>query len=72
MIHNVTLNNYRSVCNYCTIYIVLLIITFIIIIGSSYEFFNFYWLNPRKVEEKGDQLGHPCGFSKSVFFRETG
>ena len=35
MIYNVTLNDHGNVCNYCTIYTVLLIITFIILMGSA-------------------------------------
>ena len=40
MIHNVNLNDHKKVCNSCTIYMVLLIITFIKIkwIGSVYSF----------------------------------
>ena len=33
MVYNATLNNYRKVYNSCTLYIVFLIITFILIIG---------------------------------------
>ena len=35
MIYNVTLNDHGNVCNYRTIYTVLLIITFIILMGSA-------------------------------------
>ena len=42
MIHNVTLNDYGKVCKSCTI--LLLIITFIIIIGISSVFFTFIGL----------------------------
>ena len=44
IIHNVNLNDYGKVCKSCTIYIVLLIITFMIIIGISSGFFYFHWL----------------------------
>ena len=42
MVYNATLNDCRSVCKSCTLYIVLLIITFIIIIGISGACFYFY------------------------------
>ena len=43
MIYNATLNDHRKVCNSCTIYIVLLVITFLIIIGISSAYFYFHW-----------------------------
>ena len=43
MIYNGTLNDYENVCNSCTIYIVLLVIAFLIIIGISSAHFYFYW-----------------------------
>ena len=33
VIHNVTLNDYEKVCNSCTIYLVLLVIAFLIMIN---------------------------------------
>ena len=39
MIHN----NYGNVCNSCTIYIVLFVISFLIIIGISTAFVYFHW-----------------------------
>ena len=42
-IYNKTLNSYRKVCNSCTIYIVLFVIAFLIIIGISSAYFCFYW-----------------------------
>ena len=47
MIYNVTLNDYGKVCKSCTIYIVLLIIIFVIIIGISSTFSHFYWLQKK-------------------------
>ena len=41
MVYNETLNDHENVCNSCTVYIVLLIIAFLIIIGSS-AYFYFY------------------------------
>ena len=41
MIYNVTLNDHGNVCNYHTIYTVLLIITFIILMGSASIY--LYW-----------------------------
>ena len=41
MIYNATLNYYEKVCNSCTIYIVLLIITLLVIIGISCAFIIF-------------------------------
>ena len=43
MSHNATFNDHRRVCNSCTIYIVLLVIAFSIIIGISSVFFYFHW-----------------------------
>ena len=48
-IHNVPLNNYEKVCRTCRIYIVLLIMTFVIIIGISSAFFYFYWLKKKSI-----------------------
>ena len=44
MIHNATLNDYRKVCQSCTIYIVLLVIAFLIIIGICSAFFLFLFV----------------------------
>ena len=41
MIYNGTLNEYGNVCNSCTIYIVLFVIAFLIIIGISRAYFYF-------------------------------
>ena len=38
MVYNGTLNDYGKAYNYCTIYIVLFVIAFLIIIGISSEF----------------------------------
>ena len=43
MISNVTLNDHGTVCKACTIYIVFLIITFILIMGSGSIYFYFSW-----------------------------
>ena len=43
MNYNATLNNQGSVCKYCTLYVVLLILTFKIILGISGACFYFYW-----------------------------
>ena len=43
MILNGTLNDHRKVCNSCTIYIVLFVIDFLIIIGISTAFVYFNW-----------------------------
>ena len=43
MAYNGSLNNYRKICNSCTIYIVLLVIAFSIIIGISSAFIYFHW-----------------------------
>ena len=43
MAYNGSLNNYRKICNSCTIYIVLLVIAFSIIIGISSAFVYFHW-----------------------------
>ena len=47
MIYNVSLNDHRKVCNFCTIYIVLLIITFIIFMDICSVYIYFY-LHTRK------------------------
>ena len=47
IIYNVTLSDYEKVCKSCTICIVLLFITFIIIIGIKSGFFYFYRLKKK-------------------------
>ena len=42
MIYNATLNDHRKVCNSCTIYIILLVTGFLIIIGSISAYFYFH------------------------------
>ena len=42
MIYNGTLNDYRKVCNSCTIYIALFVIAFLIIIVISSAFIYFH------------------------------
>ena len=41
MIYNTTL--YKKVCNFCTIYIVLFVIAFLIIFGITSAFICFHW-----------------------------
>ena len=43
VIYNSTLNDYRKICNSCTVYIVLLVIFFIISISISSIFIYFHW-----------------------------
>ena len=43
MIYNGTLNDYENIWNSCTIYIVLIVIAFLIIIGISSVFIYFQW-----------------------------
>ena len=43
MIYNVTLNNHERVCKSCTIHIVLLIIFFMIIMGTGSVCIFLYW-----------------------------
>ena len=43
MIYNVTLNDHGKVCNSCTMYIVLLIITSITLMCIGSVFIYFYW-----------------------------
>ena len=43
MIYNATLDDYKNVCNSCTIYILLFVIAFLIIIGISNAFNYFHW-----------------------------
>ena len=43
MIYNGTVNDYEKVCNSCSIYIVLFVIAFLIIIGISSAFIYFQW-----------------------------
>ena len=40
---SITLNNYGSACNFCTIYIVLFVIAFLIIISISSAFIYLHW-----------------------------
>ena len=48
MIYNSTLNDYERVCNSCTMYIVLLVIDFLIIIGTTSVIFLFLLVLKRK------------------------
>ena len=43
MVYNRTVNEYRNVCNSCTIYILLFINAFLISIGISRAYFYFHW-----------------------------
>ena len=43
MIYNGTLNDYRKVCNSCTIYLILFVIFFIISISIGTACFYFHW-----------------------------
>ena len=43
MTYNETLNDYKNVWNACTIYIVLFVVAFLIIIGTSSTFIYFHW-----------------------------
>ena len=43
MIYNETVSDYGKVCNSCTIYTVLLIIAFLIIVGISSAYLHFHW-----------------------------
>ena len=52
MIYNMTLSGYGNVCNFWTIYIVLFVIAFLIIIGISSEFICFHWYLKRKNTKK--------------------
>ena len=53
MVYNETLNDYGRVWNSCTIYIVLFVIAFLIIIGISSTYFYFYW-NLKKLNTDAD------------------
>ena len=48
MICNDTLNDYEKVCNSCTIYMVLFVIVFLIIIDISSAFIYFNWYLKRR------------------------
>ena len=43
MVYNGTLNDYKKVCNSCTIYIVLFALAFLIIFSISSAFIYFHW-----------------------------
>ena len=43
MIYNSTLNHYGKKCRSCTVYIILFVIAFLIIIGISSAYFYFHW-----------------------------
>ena len=43
MIYNKTLNDYGKIYNSCTLYIILLVIAFSIIIGIGSVYIYFYW-----------------------------
>ena len=36
-------NDYENVCDFCTIYVVLFVIAFLIIVTISSTYFYFYW-----------------------------
>ena len=42
LIYNETFNDYENLCNFCTVYIVLLVLAFLIIIGISSAYFDLY------------------------------
>ena len=42
-LNDIPLNDYRKICNFCTVYIVLLAIFFIISISISSVFIYFHW-----------------------------
>ena len=44
MIYNSTLNDYEEICSSCTVYIVLFVIAFLMIIGISSAYFYFYFV----------------------------
>ena len=48
MIYNGALNDYKKICNTCTVYIVLLVIFFIISITISSVFIYFHWCLKRR------------------------
>ena len=41
MIYNVTVNEYGNICNYCTIHIILFVISFLIILALVIHLFIF-------------------------------
>ena len=43
MVYSFTLDDYKKECNSCTTYRVLLVISFLIIIGISSKFICFHW-----------------------------
>ena len=43
MIYNSTLSNYEKICSSCTVYMVLFVNAFLIIIGISSTFIYFLW-----------------------------
>ena len=51
LIYNGTLSDSKNVCNSCTIYIVLILIAFLIIISISSAFLYFHWYLKRKYTE---------------------
>ena len=51
MIYNESLNDYEKLINSCTIYIILFVIGFLIIIGISSAFIHFNWYLKRSNTE---------------------
>ena len=51
MIYNGTLNDYRKKCNSCSVYIVLLVISFIISVSISSVLIYFHWHLKRRYSE---------------------
>ena len=43
MIFNAALNDYENICGSCTVYIVLFVIAFLIIVDISSAFIYFHW-----------------------------
>ena len=51
IIYNGTLNYYGKICKYCTVYIILLVIFFIVCINISIVFVYFHWYLKRRYFE---------------------
>ena len=43
MIYNGTLNDFEKICSFCTVYMILFVIAFLMIKGISSAYFYFYW-----------------------------
>ena len=57
-------NDYKNVCNSCTIYIVLFVIVFLIIIGISSAFIYFHWY----LKKSSTNITNICPSNETIIY----